>query len=131
MLQIHLVWSTPIKLINRDSLNVQDSKERSSYLPLNLRTKFLKLKTTPYTSLASSSNDMLLPGAAALCMLEIRLLSSPALYEDAAEELAGLLSTTLDVALDVEYREVELSRPPVFEDVVVLVALTDAIEEGR
>jgi hypothetical protein len=74
---------------------------------------------------------MLLPGVAALCMLEIRLLSSPALYEDAAEELAGLLSTTLDVALDVEYREVELSRPPVFEDVVVLVALTDAIEEGR
>jgi hypothetical protein len=53
------------------------------------------------------------------------------LYEDAADEWATLLSMTLDVALDVEYREVEFRRPPVLEDVVVLVAFTEAVDAGR
>lgn len=74
---------------------------------------------------------MELPGTTVLCMLDIRLLSSPALYEDAADEWATLLSMTLDVALDVEYREVEFRRPPVLEDVVVLVAFTEDVDAGR
>lgn len=107
-------------------------KHLDTYFPLNLRTKFLKLKTTPYTSLASSSREIAFPAATPLCILEIRLLSFPALYDDPPEDTAGLLSITLEVALEVEYRDVEFRIPPALEaDVLVLVAFIDADDAGR